>query len=154
MLSTELGLSFSNASSGHDQLPFPVVPSSEVLGEKARRKPPKQKWLDRDRSLNQTPPDFIRDVYGDRLGRGFTQADLKACDKSCYDALHQWLRRTNPSTGKQNHIPSNVDLPSVVDWNARRVRQLRVYPESIDDDERQRLSYIIAGRSYRGNDIK
>ncbi|WP_141686838.1 hypothetical protein [Bradyrhizobium sp. LMTR 3] len=156
MLRIELGLSFSDASSssGNAPLAFPILPSSEVLSEKARRKAPKQKWPARDRSLKQTPVSFIRTVYSDRLGRGFTQADLKACDKSCYDALHQWLRRIDPETGKQNRIPPDVDLPSVEDWNARRVRQLRMHPGSIDDEERHRLSYIIAGRTYRGNEIK
>ncbi|WP_448044371.1 hypothetical protein [Bradyrhizobium liaoningense] len=158
VLRTEVELAFVGTASVSDRratdFSHPVLPSSEVLSEKVRRKAPKQKWLNRDRSLKQTPVEFIRETYADRLGRGFTQADLKACDKSCYDALHQWLRRTDPLTGKQNRIPPNLDLPSVEDWNARRVRQLRTHPDSIDDEERQRLSYIIAGRTYRGNEIK
>jgi hypothetical protein len=133
---------------------YPLIQSSDLLSETLRRRAPKQKWLKRDRSLKQTPVEFIRETYADRIGRGFTQADLKACDKSCYDALHQWLRKTDPLTGKQNRIPPNLDLPTVEDWNARRVRQLRTHPDSIDDEERQRLSYIIAGRTYRGNEIK
>jgi hypothetical protein len=139
---------------GPTDFPYPVLPSSYVLSEGTRRKAPKQKWLERDRALRQTPVEFIQAVYSDLLGRGFTQADLKACDKSLYDALHQWLQKTDPETGRRNAVPADLDLPSIEDWNARRVRQLRLYPNSIDDEERQRLSYVVAGRAYRGNAIK
>jgi hypothetical protein len=83
------------------------------------------------------------------LGRGFTQADLKACDKSCYDALHQWLQKTDPVTGHRNVIPPDLDLPSVEDWNARRLLQLRTFPTTIDDEERKRLSFVAASRIQR-----
>lgn len=152
ILRTEVESAFDGSSAPNSravEFPYPVVPSSELLSEKARRKPAKQQWLKRNRSVKQTPVDFIRSVYGDRLGLGFTQADLKACDQSLYFALHQWLQKSDPNTGQRNTVPPDVDLPNIEDWNARRLIQLRLFPSSIDVNERKRLSFVVASRIQR-----
>jgi len=158
ILRTDLEVAFLNSASGFTQkradFPFSVLPSSAVLSEKARRKAPKLKWLDRDRTLKQTPVDFIRTVYRDRLGRGFTQADLGACDKSLYDAFHQWQQKSDPATGQRNVVPIDFDLPTVEEWNARRLRQMEIAPETIDADERIRLSKVAVSRASRAAKFK
>ena len=88
----------------HDPLP------REIL-----RRPGKISWLKRKdhpalRSAN--PEQFIEKVYGDRLGRGFTQADLRTADMSLYSALHRWLAENTLS----------IDLPTLAQWNDRQIQ--------------------------------
>ncbi len=52
----------------------------------------RERWALRA-DLREKPQDFIRRVYGDRLGRGLTQADIRRVDGQLYQALHNWLRK-------------------------------------------------------------
>jgi hypothetical protein len=67
-------------------------------------------WMDRaDRK--ETPPDFIKRVYAQRLGNGLIQADILHLDKQLYFAFHKWLR--------SNPMPADLDLPTRQQVTAR-----------------------------------
>lgn len=56
-------------------------------------------WIDRDRSLKQSAPDFVREVYGRWLGkdvptdRHLTKGQLNDLDPSLYTALYRWEKK-------------------------------------------------------------
>lgn len=130
---------------------FAIVASKDVMSEEVRRKPAKNLWLRRDKSKKIDPVQFIRTNYRQRLGRGFTQADLKEADPSLYGALHQWLQKYDRITGKRNRLPKDMDLPTLEEWNERRLKQLEFEPNSIDSQERARLLLVSAGRALRAS---
>lgn len=150
----ESGLGPRLQTTSRQALPFPVLPSHEVMKEKDRRKHARLQWEDRDRSLKETPIEFIAKVYEKRLGCGFTQADLKAVDLGLYNALHQWLQKTDPQAGQLNRIPPTVDLPTLAEWNARRLAQLEFAPHTISDDEKVRLAKVKMGRAIRAAAVR
>ncbi|OJJ12952.1 hypothetical protein BKI51_02480 [Alphaproteobacteria bacterium AO1-B] len=86
----------------HDIDPIELLSEEELLAE------PKLLWKQRDKSRKLNPAQFILEVYGSRLGKGFTRAHIKALDRSLYEILAQWLR--------QNEMPNEVYLPSKSDW--------------------------------------
>jgi len=114
-------------------------------------------WLNRDKKKKETPPEFIERVYGEdglgRLGRGFTQADLKACDRSLYLALHRWLHTTDPTTGDWYAMPPSLDLPTQKEWNDRRLAAAGLSLDSgtreEDRQEKIRLANVARTRDIR-----
>ncbi|HEV7248825.1 MAG TPA: hypothetical protein VGN93_17755 [Shinella sp.] len=84
----------------------------EILPRETLRKPGIVKWLDRkdhNRLKELSPEAFISTIYGERLGRGFTQADLRTADPSLYSALHRWL------ADPKNQL--SINLPTLAQWN-------------------------------------
>jgi hypothetical protein len=53
-----------------------------------------EKWSERRRLFSRdNPPDFIRRVYGQWLGRGLARKDIARLDPELYRALAVWLNR-------------------------------------------------------------
>lgn len=64
-----------------------------------------------------TPPQFIKRVYGEWLGKGLDRPTVRRLDPSLGQALDNWLRK--------NDMPPDVDLPKAKERNAREIEQLR-----------------------------
>ena len=102
-------------------------------------------WMDRS-DRKETPPDFIKRVYAQRLGNGLTQAHILHLDKKLYFAFHKWLR--------SNPMPADLDLPTRKQVNDRKLQELGVTPEnpSVPPDvapdlrERMRLNNVAHRR--------
>lgn len=58
---------------------------------------------------SETPPEFVRRIYGVWLGKGFTKAHLRQLDFLCYEALGVW--------SKTHDMPSGFVLPSLREHN-------------------------------------
>ena len=89
--------------------------ASPIMTLKERRAEPAVRWLDRKsfstlRKLN--PQEFVARVYSERLGRGFTQADLRNVDPSLYTAIHRWMTEGNALT---------IELPTLAQWNTQQI---------------------------------
>lgn len=117
-----------------------------LLPKEERRRPGYILWTQRKNdplTAMASIPEFILRVYGYRLRRGFTQADLKAADRSLYLALHQWL--------KTNKLP--FDLPTQREWNDHQMRLLGLDPHSKGRvgsiDESMRLHHALRQRQLR-----
>jgi hypothetical protein len=54
----------------------------------------------------ETPPAFIKRVYGEWEGRGLTKKLIRGLDPALYRALYGWLQRGNV-------MPSDLDLPTI-----------------------------------------
>jgi hypothetical protein len=63
-----------------------------------------QLWRNRPRSSPETPIDFISRVYGDYIGKGLTQADIRRLDFELYRSLQNWKQRYG--------WPKEFDLPT------------------------------------------
>lgn len=136
------------------ETPLSTVP--KILPEAQRRRPASVLWIDRNKSKFPTPPDFIRKFYGSRIGKGFTQADLAAADKSLYRALQQWLQMADKTTGQRNVMPADLYLPTLEEWNARLLSLFERDPTQFSPAERVRLLQVKAARERRalmGRDI-
>jgi len=73
---------------------------------------PPERWIG-GRGCPETPPDFIRRVYGEWLGKGFTRATLRHLDPPLARAVDNWLRT--------NEMPADIDLPTLKEQNTRWV---------------------------------
>jgi hypothetical protein len=69
-----------------------------------------------DRAAVETPPQFIKRIYGEWLGKGFTRADLRRLDPPLSQALDNWLRK--------NTMPEDIDLPTLKQQNDRWVERV------------------------------
>ena len=65
----------------------------------------------------ETPPQFIKRVYGEWLGKGLDRPTVRRLDPALGQALDNWLRK--------NDMPPDVDLPTAKERNAREIEQLR-----------------------------
>ncbi len=72
-----------------------------------------------DKQPGETPPDFIKRVYGPWLGNGLTKAALRHLDEPLYRSLYKWL--SNP----KNELPADLDLPTKAEGISRRIDELR-----------------------------
>lgn len=69
----------------------------------------------------ESPPDFIRRVYGPWLGNGLTRAHIRDLDPPLATGLDNWLRR--------NEMPNDIDLPTATEWITRRLERLQADPD-------------------------
>jgi hypothetical protein len=72
-------------------------------------------WKD-DKQPGETPPAFIKRVYGEWLGKGLDRAHIRNLDRPLYVALDNWLR--------QHDMPLDVDLPTRKEQNSRWVERI------------------------------
>ena len=70
-----------------------------------------------DKLAGDTPPEFIKRVYGEWLGKGLDRPTVRRLDPSLGQALDNWLRK--------NDMPPDVDLPTAKERNAREIEHLR-----------------------------
>ncbi|WP_033927323.1 hypothetical protein [Sphingomonas sp. 35-24ZXX] len=70
----------------------------------------------------ETPPEFVKRVYGPWLGQGLTRADIRKLDPKLSVAITNWLSRPG------NAWPEDVDLPTKAEQNERL---LSAGPEAI-----------------------
>lgn len=70
----------------------------------------------------ETPPEFVKRVYGPWLGQGLTRADIRKLDPKLSVAITNWLSRPG------NAWPADVDLPTKAEQNERL---LSAGPEAI-----------------------
>jgi hypothetical protein len=61
----------------------------------------------------ETPPQFVKRVYGPWLGQGLTRADIRKLDPKLSVAITNWLSRPG------NEWPADVDLPTKAEQNER-----------------------------------
>ncbi len=61
----------------------------------------------------ETPPEFVKRVYGPWLGQGLTRADIRKLDPKLSVAITNWLSRPG------NEWPADVDLPTKAEQNER-----------------------------------
>ncbi|WP_139797402.1 hypothetical protein [Novosphingobium sp. B1] len=61
----------------------------------------------------ETPPEFVKRVYGPWLGQGLTRADIRKLDPKLSVAITNWLSRSG------NEWPADVDLPTKAEQNER-----------------------------------
>jgi hypothetical protein len=64
----------------------------------------------------ETPPNFIRRVYDNWLGKGLDRAHIRSLDPSLSQALDNWLRK--------NPMPEDIDLPTRKQNNDRRLASI------------------------------
>jgi hypothetical protein len=69
-----------------------------------------------DKQDGETPPAFVKRVYGEWLGKGFTRATLRHLDPPLAQAMTNWLRH--------NEMPADVDLPTLKEQNTRWVERV------------------------------
>lgn len=67
----------------------------------------------------ETPPEFVKRVYGPWLGEGLTRAHMRKLDPTLYQAITNWLSRPG------NEWPADVDLPTLKEQNDRWVDRFR-----------------------------
>lgn len=65
----------------------------------------------------ETPPQFIKRVYGEWEGKGLSKRLIRQLDPTLYRALYNWLQRGN-------EMPANLDLPTVEQQNDRLVDRI------------------------------
>jgi hypothetical protein len=70
-----------------------------------------------DKLDGETPPAFIKRVYGEWLGKGLDRPTVRRLDPALSQALDNWLRK--------NDMPPDVDLPTVRERNAREIAALK-----------------------------
>lgn len=70
----------------------------------------------------ETPPEFVKRVYGPWLGQGLTRAEIRKLDPKLAVAIMNWLSRPG------NEWPADVDLPTKAEQNERL---LSAGPEAI-----------------------
>lgn len=61
----------------------------------------------------ETPPEFVKRVYGPWLGQGLDRAHIKHLDPKLYTAIDNWTRKPG------NEWPADVDLPTRAEQNQR-----------------------------------
>ncbi|MBX9727137.1 MAG: hypothetical protein K2X09_07715 [Rickettsiales bacterium] len=84
-------------------------------------------WIDRDKSLREDVPQFIRRVYEPWLGKGLTRTDMRRLDKRLASEITDWLV-------PQGRVwPEDVDLPSMQEWRTRAIHTLNTEPSLIED---------------------
>jgi hypothetical protein len=66
----------------------------------------------------ETPPEFVKRVYGEWLGKGLTRADIRKLDPKLSIAINNWLSRPG------NEWPTDVDLPTLKEQNDRDLERL------------------------------
>lgn len=62
----------------------------------------------------ESPPDFIKRVYGRWVGKGLTKTGLRQLDPGLYRALYNWL-------GRGNVLPDDLPLPTRQEVNDKLV---------------------------------
>jgi hypothetical protein len=67
----------------------------------------------------ETPPAFIKRVYGEWEGRGLTKKLIRSLDPTLYRALYNWLRQPG------NVMPPDLDLPTIEEQNDRVFEALK-----------------------------
>lgn len=101
-----------------------------------------------DKQPGETPPSFVKRIYGEWLGKGFTRATLRHLDPPLARAVDNWLRT--------NEMPLDIDLPTLKEQNTRWVERMEreglsaVLPEGSPDfvtREAQRLMVAKHRRS-------
>ena len=65
----------------------------------------------------ESPPEFVKRVYGDWLGKGLDRAHIRNLDHSLSTAIDNWSRK--------NEWPEDIDLPTRSEQNRRVVERLR-----------------------------
>lgn len=67
----------------------------------------------------ETPPEFVKRVYGPWLGQGLTRADIRKLDPKLSVAITNWLSRPG------NEWPVDVDLPTKSEQTTRWVERIK-----------------------------
>jgi hypothetical protein len=70
-----------------------------------------------DRQKDETPPAFIKRVYGEWERKGLTKNLIRKLDPPLYRALYNW-------TARGNEMPADLDLPSLQEQNDRTVADI------------------------------
>lgn len=116
------------------------------LEEGERLRAPRALWKERrnyPELAKLSVPDFIVAVYGEggdgRIGKGFTQADLKKIDPSLYNALQKL---------PAGSWPKHVDLPTLEEWNQRQLDALGL-TQLIERPELRKWLAVASGRAQR-----
>lgn len=100
-----------------------VAVTSEVVPQAPAQAP--QLWLDRPARVKD-PVSWARSVYGQWLGAGLTQADIRKLDRPLYTALQNWKSRYG--------WPSDFVLPSRKELNDEFIKRLSA--EEIRENKR------------------
>lgn len=61
----------------------------------------------------ETPPAFVKRVYGEWLGHGLTRAHIRQLDPTLSKAIDNWLSKPG------NEWPADIDLPTLKEQNTR-----------------------------------
>jgi hypothetical protein len=103
-------------------------------------------WKD-DKQPGETPPDFIKRVYGAWVGKGLTRAHIRTLDKPLWQALYNFLRT--------NEMPADVDLPTRAENTTRWVERLET-AGAVDETLREaaRLRSALYRRKDTDNQTK
>src|SRR4051812_27660614 len=86
-----------------------LFPELAAVWEASQTKPPPlpqkspAKWTRRE-NKTESPPEFIRRVYGTWMGRGLARSDILRLDEPLYRALYNWM--------KANPLPEWFYLPT------------------------------------------
>lgn len=112
------------------------------LPDEERLTAPRALWTDRlkfPELATLSVPDFVLEVYGPRLGKGFTQADIRKLDPSLYNAIQRYPEGT---------WPESVDLPTLEDWNHRQLTTMGL-TRWLESPELRKWLSIASSRAQR-----
>jgi hypothetical protein len=105
-------------------------------------------WAE-DRRPRETPPDFIKRIYEQWIGKGLGRPDLHRLDKPLYLAFAKWIERKG--------LPEDLDLPTASERTDRWVKKIAADhgdPMAFADDtkrEAERLRSAVRRRQKRGD---
>jgi len=85
---------------------------------------PSRYWAERDRSLKETPAEFIRDVYGSQLDGTFTRADLRQHDLKLYQQFLNWAGKN-----KDDPVLLSLNLPKKSELNTALIAEAEKSPD-------------------------
>lgn len=77
---------------------------------------PSEYWTKRDKSLKESPIDFIKRVYAPVLNGFFTTSDLKASDGTLYTAFYTWRRDHNNNQSPSLKVLNLPTKDQLSDW--------------------------------------
>jgi hypothetical protein len=119
--------------------------------DETRLAPPAVAWKDHakdPRFAAASLPVFLRRVYADRLGRGFTKSDLRMVDQDLANALDGFARSSSPSgRGRVRSLLADIELPTRSEWYDRHQRALRP-SELVKNSALRPLIVAAANRMY------
>lgn len=84
----------------------------------------------------ETPPAFVKRVYGEWLGHGLDRAHIRNLDSTLYQAIVNWSRR--------NEWPSDVDLPTRSEKTTRWVE--RITTGDVSEDQLRDARNLLAAK--------
>lgn len=94
----------------------------------------------------ESPPEFVRRVYGEWLGQGLTRAHIRKLDPVLSTAINNWLKKPGCDW------PADVDLPTLKEQNDRLVEAMKNdQPANLTLRDARRLEGLLHTRRKAQN---